>query len=278
MKEVSNNFGAIRDTILRVSSKQLVRENTGESSVMKNFLNEIKNSYSLKIQQLIYKNLETANFDKERLAERYVNQNMKLASGLNWKTLLDENTKLRRNVIGEHHIEGEVNKSELYENIHILIESNSRKNYSDINKSEKAHEFIMSHLLRKIEDSSKEKTVNESEDMPNFFSWKFITEKAVSNFNERYSHLNEVERNLLKILLAPFEEKKNYLDSLKTENVKLISNLLKESSVDDYTKENLKNFEVKMKTSEEMINEETIDEYVMNFSELNENLKESAVK
>ena len=89
MKNISLNFGSIKDTVFRYSSKTIMSEGKN-STFVDLFINEVKNNPILKIQYLIYKNLENSNFQKEYLAERYLNQNINLVKDCDW------NDKLRK--------------------------------------------------------------------------------------------------------------------------------------------------------------------------------------
>ena len=85
----------------------------------------------------------------------------------------------------------------------------------------------------------------EKEDYPNILSWKFITNLAVSNFNKRYSHLNENEKKLLKVLLSSEDKKINYLADLKNENLNQIDKTLN-SDIENETEKLLINFKEKI--------------------------------
>ena len=82
-QNISFNFGAIRDTVTRLSAVELVREQ--KSITLDKFLKEIKQSPALTKQQFVFKNIESAKpFTKERLAERFIAQNMQLFKNEQW--------------------------------------------------------------------------------------------------------------------------------------------------------------------------------------------------
>ena len=261
-KHISLNYGAIRDTILRFASKQLVSEGGKSSTIFDSFLKNIKDIPALKIQNIIFKNLEEGNFQKERLAERYIAQNLKLMESTNWEKIIEANRNIRLSLL-----EGQDTKSELYESIHTLIESVCRKGFTDIDKSNQAYEFVLNHLIREeavIDSESKEQ---ETEEFPKLLSWGFVTNLAVNNFNQRFSHLNEGERHLVKILLSTEENKINYLEDLKKENFELINSILKEE-VDEENEKVLFNFKDKIENHLD----ENIDENIIHLAELKETL------
>jgi hypothetical protein len=88
MKDISYNFGAIRDSVAKLSSIELMREN--KSDTLDNFIKKTNSSHNLKKQQLIYKNIQECKpFAKERLAERFLNQNLNMFKNSSFqKTLL----------------------------------------------------------------------------------------------------------------------------------------------------------------------------------------------
>jgi hypothetical protein len=69
-----------------LSAAELVRGQ--KSSTLDSFLNEIKKSSILTKQQFVYKNIEVSKpFTKERLAERFIAQNMQLFKNEKWNKL-----------------------------------------------------------------------------------------------------------------------------------------------------------------------------------------------
>jgi hypothetical protein len=271
MKQVSLNFGAIKDTVYRFASKELVFENKSEkTTILESFLKTLKENPSLKLQYLIFKNLEEGSFKKERLAERYINQNLKLLEATSWDKVIDSNRDVRIGLLENCHVDGNAGKEELYESIHTLIESVTRKGFSDIDRSEAAYEFILENLLKekKNEEGSVSKT--EENDGPKILSWDFITKLAVNNFNERYSHLNESERELLNILLSDNDKKLVHLDSLKKESLEMINDLLNEENNEE-EKTILNQFKTKINN----LKGDNLDEEIINCAELKESLVEA---
>ena len=97
-ENISFNFGAIRDTITRLSSAELIREH--KSVTLDKFLSEIKKSPILTKQQFVFKNIETAKpFTKERLAERFIAQNMQLFKNEKWKTISTKKKRVRKKLL-----------------------------------------------------------------------------------------------------------------------------------------------------------------------------------
>ena len=261
------NFGALKDSMFKFSAYKMLKESK-ENDLLKKFLLEVKENPMLKVQYLIYKNLEEGYFEKENLAERYINQNINLIRKFNWHKILEEHKILRKKYFPEEFVVlGTENKRDLYESIANLIESATKPGYTNINKSEEAYDFILKHLMNKKTLNENKKKI-ENEDMPNIFSWKYLTKKAVNNFNERYSHLNENEQNLLKVLLQSEKEKKLYLEH----TIKETLNLLEEKKENQVLKETFEIFNKKLISINER-NSENVDVDIMNIEELKESLK-----
>ena len=258
------NFGAIKDSIFRFSAQKLITEQK-ENDILKTFLSEVRGKPMLKIEYLIYKNLDEGFFKKTNLAERYINENLNLIKKYNWYEILQEHKILRKKYFPEEYIlSGNKERKDLYESIAALIESVTKPGFTAVNKSEEAFDIVLTHLTTE-KPIVKEEVEIEDTDMPNIFSWKYLTQKAVSNFNSRYSHLNEHEQIILKALLQNEEEKKLHLDNLIKENFILLNRA--KSTLNEGTKTSLDKFEIKLKSIN--VNEsKNIDDDILNLEEL----------
>lgn len=265
MRNVSLNFGAIKDTVYRVSVKEIINESkdSKEENSLKKFIKKIKEEPLLKIQYMIYENLTKGHFENERLAERYINQNMSTLKNVSFQNLLEVNKKTRSYILDEKYVQGDSQFEDLYESIHTLIESETTIGYKDVNKSHEAYENILSYLQREVTEKLRES--EEKNDMPKLFSWNYINEHAVSNFNKRYSHLNEEDKKLFKILTSSEDVKINYAKDLKENTLENIDSLLEEET---YPESLLEGFKSKL-NSIDSINKNNVEEIIINCSELN---------
>jgi hypothetical protein len=273
-ENISFNFGAIRDTITRLSSAELIREH--KSVTLDKFLSEIKKSPILTKQQFVFKNIETAKpFVKERLAERFIAQNMQLFKNEKWNNITTENKRLRKELLDDIHIESRVD-NKLAESINTLIEFNSNSIQSDFGKGMEreieAYDYVIKHLTRSVDESDYSK---EKEDNPKLNeSWKFITKVAVNNFNDRYEHLNEDEKKIFSVLIADVKTKTSYLSEIKDQNLKMISQLLETKvDLDSDSKELLEGFKDKLMNMKN-VNFVNIDEYILSNLELQSYISE----
>jgi hypothetical protein len=272
MKKVSYNYGAIRDSVAKLSSIELMRE--GKSDTLNSFVKKTNESSNLKKQQLIYKNIQECKpFKKERLAERFLNQNLSIFRNSNWHDLIHENKEIRYDFLGApdvSHVEAREN-GELFEAINTLIESMCNKGFSDFEAESHAYDLVMEHLTREVEEGE---TSEEEDDAPGLNeAWEFITKLAVSNFNKRYSHLNESEKEVLSVLLSGTKDKEEYLGELKNENLEKINSLLEGEDIDKPTQDVLMNFKEKVERISVVAPNE-IDDYILECIELKQSLNE----
>ena len=268
MKDISLNFGAVRDSVSRLSSQELLKEN--KSDTLKNFTKKVRTSPTLLKQHLVFKNFEDCKpFEKDRLAERFINQNLSLLQGINWQDVIKENREVRITLLEDSHVESRGgNKNELFNHIHTLMESKTKPGYSNFEKEQTAYEFLLEHLTRKEEKNNLSEEKNDSPDIAN---WEFITKLAVNNFNKRYSHLNEEEQHTLSMLLSDTDKKKNYIQDLKNENLAAINRLLKECDV--CKAEVLNGFKEKLERIQE-VDYFSMDNIIIELSDLKDTLSE----
>lgn len=270
MKKTSLNFGAIKETVARKSAVELTRGHNG-GTLMK-FMESIKKSPTLKKQHYIYKNIETAKpFAKERLAERFLVQNLKVISGENWQNLIKENAEIRKDLLGtpdKSSVVASNEKASLYEAINTLIEAKTNPAFKDFEKEANAYGEVIDHLTREVVEEQKNDEENVHPKFGKF--WEYITKDAVSNFNERFSHLNEDEKKLFKILIAEGDQKINYIKALRQNTINTIKDKLSEArSAED---KNVLN-EFKEKIEKEVDNATLIsDEYIFHIADLNQSL------
>ena len=143
MKKISLNFGALKDTVYKLSCKEIVSESNKDSkkeNSLTKFIKKLKEEPLLKVQYMIFENLTKGHFESERLAERYINENISLAEKLDWNKLLEVNKIMRKEILDEHFVQGSDEFEDLYEAIHTLIESRSNIAYSNVNKSHESYE------------------------------------------------------------------------------------------------------------------------------------------
>lgn len=263
------NFGSLKETVIKKSSTELVRGFKGDSLIT--FMESVKKNPILTKQFIVYKNFETVKpFSKEVLAERFIAQNMKIFENVKWNDIISENKKTRKDFVGtidEATVVSKKENRELYEAVSTLIESKTNKLFNNFEKEVNSYDHLVKFLTREADVMNEEK-----EERPGINKMSdFILKNAVSNFNQRYSNLDENEKNIFKILIADKEEKLTKIKSIKEETLKNIENkILKEENADN--EKILQEF--KEKVQKELPEEKLLsEEYVLNLCELNNTIK-----
>lgn len=270
MKKTSLNFGVLKESIAKKASVELTRGYEGDT-LMK-FMETVKKSPTLKKQHFIYKNIETAKpFEKEKLAERFLNQTLSLTKGLEWHKIVAENMRLRKDILGlpdQSTVTAREDKKELYEAVNTMIESKTNPAFTDMESEALAYETILEHLTRTVSEESANQEIQHHPKLGKV--WEYVTKNAVSNFNERFSHLNEDEKKLFKILVAEGDQRINYVKSLREETLQLIKRKMDESKSTEQ-KSLLETFKEKLNKN---VEPSTLvsDEYIFHVADLNQTL------
>ncbi len=269
MKHISLNFGALKESILKLSSRDFLSESRNG---VDEFAKELENSTTLMKQQLAFKALNTdKQFGRERLAERFINQTLELFNGVSWQDILKENENLRKKYLDNTYVGSTTGNDDLYNAIHTLMEAKCmRSQFKDLEKEQSAYEMVVDHLLSEKENNESE--VIEESDYPQDNMWEYITKLAVNNFSERYSHLSESELKLVNLLLSPSDKKINYLKDLKNENFELINSLVNEEEEDKEGVAILESFKTKLEAIDpEKVTE--LNDSIISCFQLKENLE-----
>lgn len=266
------NFGVIKETVVKKAAVELTRGYDGNTFMR--FMEAVKKNVCLKKQHYIYKNIETVKpFKKDRIAERFLNQNLKIISNIPWNEIMKENMNLRTSLLGHPEkstVTAKEDKKKLYEAISTLIEAQNNPAFKNLQDEANAYEYVINFLTR---ESLQESEVNkENSTHPKFGKmWEYITKNAVSNFNERFSHLNEDEKKLFKVLTAEGEQKITYIKSLREETMNLLKRKIEETnSIEDKTV--LKEFKNKL---DKQVDDTILvsDDYIFHIADLHESLK-----
>jgi hypothetical protein len=196
------NFGEIKNTFNNLLSESLVTKNDKNKKLFSSYLNEINKDEILKLQFLVYTNIENKIEENYNKAIQFVNENINLFSKYDKKDIYKANKKLT-NILKDVNYESSNNP--LYENIMNLIFSNrlSENAYfisEGINNVIDSTNNIVDYIL-----NNKKEVINEGEVLPN----SLLASVMVDKFNSKYASLNEEQKNILKIMIETDEDKKN---------------------------------------------------------------------
>lgn len=261
------NFGFIKDGLVKSSTSLYLNENRLNND-LKDFLNVVKSSPILTLEYIIYKNLENKKIKDDLLATRYIDENISLLKKYTKKEIIEENEKISK-FITDNTID-EIKKN-LYEAISfIILENTSDNKYKNVDKLHESFEVVLNFIKM-----DKDSTINESKSIFEEYKDKllnldFVFNSAVKKFNNKYSHLSEGEKRILKILIKENEDDKKILyNDLINESLEKVNNLLVK---EDNPEVSNKLEKVKSKLKESVYNKDSIIDDIIKLNNLKESL------
>lgn len=262
---MTTNFGTIKD----IAIEALIKGTTGKNKMTKIFevfSKRVNSSPILKTQFLVYNNLATKNFETKESAQIYLNENARLFNDFSRVNILKENEMLASNMInaidmlieqynkfqvnGGHEsgdyangyeqalhgvvddlimLKEKLNKGTLEEGLNkdintLIVESTKSNKLPNIETKTKSIGVLLETLTTKP-------IIKESKTIDSNLPAEFIIKKATEIFNEKFSFLNETEKNILKAILNEDTTKQEEIyKQLVTENINLIKRKLIEQS------------------------------------------------
>ncbi len=236
------NFGKITNAFNGVLAEGLVSKDSNNKQIFKKYIKTIKENEILKTQFLVYNNIENKIEENEFKANLFLQENIALLKKFSKKDIVSANQLLVNKVSIE---EGETYPNEeLHENISKLIFTD--KTSSNIDTIVEATASIINYMK-----TNKAKEVNESIDLPS----SMISTIMVDKYNEKYSTLDESERQILKALIDSDDDKKKEVYSVTLrECIDLIDVKLVESDLD--AKDKLLRVKDKLLNDKQEVNED----------------------
>lgn len=255
------NFGQIKNVFNNLLIEGIIKNDDKIKKLFKKYVKTIKESEILKTQFLIYNNIENKVDNNPLSAFSFVSENFKILEKYNQSDILKENKKLASILSGF-----EKRFSEAY-NLSNLHESMSKITFT--NKTPNNIEVVMEEI-KKVSDyiiSNKPKEIKESFDLPT----SVISKLMVERYNEKYSTLDESDKNVIRVLLDKnVENKKEFYQKEVNECITIIDNLLTVSEGDE--KEKLLKVKSKLAENKEEIDNEKFIDKISKLMELKNNL------
>ena len=244
------NFGKIKDLFNSILVEGMITKDKAKKLVFKNYVDAINENSILKTQFLVYTNIENKIESDESKALLFVKENINLFSKFKKKDIIEANLKLSKSILFDKEIQTE--NAELYENISKLIFTS--KNPDTIDVIVDATSNVVKHIL-----NNKPKEINERIDLPN----SMISTMMVDKYNEKYSSLDESEKQVLKVLIdSNDEQKKSVYSNTLRECIDLINEKLTTSDLE--AKDKLLRVKDKLLNDKQDINED----FIKNISKL----------
>lgn len=236
------NFGIITNAFNGVLAEGLVSKDTNNKQIFKKYIKTIKENEVLRTQFLVYNNIENKIEENEFKANLFLQENIALVKKFSKKEIAKANQLLANNIsieLGESYT-----NAELHENISKLIFTD--KTTSNIDTIVEATASIINFMK-----TNQPKEVNESIDLPS----SMISTIMVDKYNEKYSTLDESERQILKALIDSDDDKKKEVYSVTLrECIDLIDGKLIESDLE--AKDKLLRVKDKLLNDKQEVNED----------------------
>lgn len=215
------NFGKIKNAFNEILAEGVVTKNDSNKQLFKKYIKTIKENEILKTQFLVYDNIENKIEENEFKANLFLQENIALFNKYTKEEILEANNKLVKSISSEQTNLSYENEK-LHENISNLIFL--KKEANNIDAIVEATADVINYMK-----TNKAKVVNESIDLPN----SMLTSIMVEKYNEKYSTLDESDKQILKALIESDDEKKKEVYSLVIrECIDLIDGKLNESDLD----------------------------------------------
>ncbi len=222
------NFGVIKATFTHHLNES---EDISIKNMFSTFMNMITESKLLQTEFQIYKNLEGKYLPNENLAIKYIDENIDLiTSNFSKEDIINENAKLFPLIEGlEIKVSGK--KKELYNHIHTIIyESLKGNKLTNVDKLHDSFTFVLEYI------TNNKPILTESDDFSAYQSVPkdFLVKKAIEKFNDKYSVMNESQRNLFGALISENNDvKSTFFTTIKDDTITSLKSLLGESDVVD---------------------------------------------
>jgi len=260
LTQITKNFGHIKSVYNTLLSESVMSEDKSKKELFKNYVKSLKENEILKTQFLVYTNIEQKVEKDINKASMFVKENIDLFSKYNKKDIFEANSKLVLDLLFEKDIEDD--KKELYESISTLIFT--EKTPESIDKIVEATSKIVDYIV-----NNKEKVTAESIELPN----SMLTTIMVDKYNQKYSTLDESEKQIIKVLIESTDvEKKQVYSKVIRECIDLINEKLNDSDLE--TKDKLLRVKDRLLSDKQEINEDFIKN-VSKLVELRSSLKEN---
>jgi len=254
------NIGVIKYILTQKNKDIFLQEDTTiKNTEIIEFLNVVKNSPILKLENKVFQNIENKTILNESLAMRYIDKNIKLFEVYTKDELINEHKKIEKFLNGIDI--NETKEIKLYNAItDLIIESISENEKIDVDTIHESFIIVLNHVME-------EKNKNEIENTDEIINEE-VLKIAINKFNEKYSKLNENEFKLLNTLLEKdFSQKMVLFEEFKNNIFDKLNNIN-----DDSYKEKIDETVNKINL---IVNTETnIDDNILNLYELSEGLKD----
>lgn len=248
------NFGKIKNIFNTLLSESMASKNVVKRKLFKKYIKMLSENEILKTEFNVYNSIEDMVESNQFKASEKIKRTVDLLESFDRKDIFEANQSLS-DLVKDRNLEVSYTNDRLHENISDLIFS------KDINK------YVDS--LNEAVEYAKVNTptqVNESIGLPN----TIFAPLVIDRFNEKYSDLNESEKNMIRTILDSDEVgKKELFVSVVNECLLLVNERLKDADIT--LKEGLLAVKENLLTREYI--KESFDNDIFKILDLKEDLK-----
>jgi hypothetical protein len=203
------NFGNVKSKLNKAYSQDLIENTSKYKKLYEEFLKTIKSSPVLMLEYTIYENLKKHNLDYNE-SLRFIEANISALSKIDKDVLLKENKKLKKFDLKE--IELSEDKINLNKNIENVINESVFKKITNVNKLHESVNFLIESLTKKDETQLKKSDNN--------FKISHVFNLAKKKLEEKFSNLEQDEMEIISTFIKGDEKNKkvifeNYKKSTK---------------------------------------------------------------
>ena len=203
------NFGNVKSKLNKAYSQDLIENTNKYKKLYEEFLKTIKSSPVLMLEYTIYENLKKHNLDYNE-SLRFIEANISALSKIDKDVLLKENKKLQKFDLKE--IELSEDKINLNKNIENVINESVFKKITNVNKLHESVNFLIESLTKKDETQLKKSDNN--------FKISHVFNLAKKKLEEKFSNLEQDEMEVISTFIKGDEKNKktifeNYKKSTK---------------------------------------------------------------
>lgn len=257
------NFGFAKAIVSNKLGNEFLNEGEVKSKdLVRKFLTIIKESDLLQQEFKIFETIENKHITNDALATRYIDETIKLFENFTKQEMFNAHESLSE-FIDESFIDLDPKKKKLYEALDTLLYEKAKGGNPDIDAIHEAFESVLDYIKTNVptkSDDNKSILIDESIDLED------VVNKSIEKFNKKYSVLNEDQRTILnKLVFGNNDEKKELFESLKTENITILSQINK-NGIEDKINESIS------RISKMEFNQDTLVKDVVSLCELKSNL------
>jgi hypothetical protein len=253
-----HNFGVIKATFTNYLNES---ENLHAKEQFGKFMKMIKESATLRSIFEVYKNLEEKYIPSETLAIKYIDENINKLNGSISQQSFIKATNSIQSLLEGLNVKVSNGKKELYEHINTLISESLNESGKDVNKIHESFSYLIEYIKENKPKLSESILIGYSQ-IPK----EFMIRRAVEKFNERYSSINESDKEVLKSIISTDNSvKQSVFESLKLKTIDTLKTLIES----DTNKENIEMMvESTNRLSEMKFSRETFTDDILKLNEL----------